>query len=319
VISSDYYHLSNNCSLYRNSAEYDGEILYSNDEILVAMFNKGENDSFLQTFETPQYFPTTDGFCVSLRYKKDEGPFKKGEILFEYDSFLDGVPSSGYRLNCAFMDFFGINFEDAIIITESAAKKMKSIKYEKQLIFVYSYSIFKHIYEDSKYGFIPEVGQYINGKTIYYSCEPKNHKSKSTKHYLQSLNLLDFSEVINDKLQFNTTQNYCKIGHAKISDIKLHTINKVGLIDKELQRRVSAIDKDYKTKCSYVYKDLSEILGEEYSKQLMVNHYLMVNYKTLNIKIDELAYIIELELVKESSTTVGDKLANRFVQSLSIK
>jgi hypothetical protein len=45
----------------------------------------------------------------------------------------------------------------------------------------------------------------------------------------------------------------------------------------------------------------------------------MVNYKTLNIKIDELAYIIELELVKESSTTVGDKLANRFVQSLSIK
>jgi hypothetical protein len=313
TISSDWIHLSNSSNLFKCIAEYDGEILYTNDDILVVCFYKSEENIILQTLETPKYFPTTDGFAISLRYKKDEGKFQKGELLFEYDSFIDNLPCPGYRLNSAFFNFFGINFQDAIVITESAAKRMRSIKYEKQLIFVYSYSIFKTIYPESKYGFIPEAGQSIDGKVVYCACEPKNNKSKNVKQYLQSLNIIDFSEVINDKLQFNTEQKYCKIENSTISNIKIHRVNNLPLIDKTLQSQINYIIQDYKIRYSFTYKDLVSILGPEYSKQIMSNHYIMVNFKNLGVKLEELVYVIELDLIKDIPTRLGDKLANRLV------
>jgi hypothetical protein len=283
--------------------------MYTNDEILIVCYYKTEEDIVLQTFEVPTYHPTTDGFAITLRYKKHEGKFQKGDLIFEYDSFIDNLPTPGYRLNAAFFDFFGYNFQDSIIITESAAKKMRSIKYEKQLIFVYSYSIFKNIYPDSKYGFIPEKGQKINGKIIYCNCEPKNNRTHNTKQYLQSLNLLDFSEVVNDRLQFNIEQNYCKIENSEVSDIKIHRASQATLIDKGLQKNINNIISDYRKKYSYTYKDICGLLGDDYAKQIMSNHYLMLNFKNLNVKLEELAYIIEIDLIKDIETKPGDKLA----------
>lgn len=314
VIGSDWSYLTSTTRLFRFQAPSDGTVLYSNNEIIIIVLDETRD---LRTFSVPEYIHTSYGFATRIRYKCPVGNFRKDDIIYEYDNFIDGIPSFGYNINTAYFSFFGYNFEDCIVISESLSKKLRSQKIEKITIPIYVHTLFKDMYQDSKYGFIPEINQYINKNVIAISASPKNGSTSSSKikSALRSFNIYDFASIINDEMNFNNKLIVSKIFGAKVRDIKIHSISKQLLIDKKLQQKIEVLKNEYITKIASIAKDVSSILGPEFAKITISNHYLLNNPKNelsdLN-DLNDLCYLIEIELIKDEETKIGDKLSNRY-------
>ena len=307
VIGKDWTYLRDITRLFRVEAEFDGEVLYSNRDLMIILY---DNNS-LKILEIPEVLQTSQSFGTKLRQHKAEGNFKKGDTLYEYDCFIDGVPSFGYNINTAFMPFFGLNFEDSIVASESISDLCRSTKTEIVLIPIYNYSLFKNTYPNSKYGFIPEENQSIKKNVVAVSCSPKI--SKNIKQALRSMNLYDFGDVLNDDLQFNSTPIISKLKDAKVFRIKIHKLNsKMNMIDKTLQKHIELILNDYRIEVSETYKDIRNNIGEELAKKIMISDYIMATAKEYNFNSTDLIYVIELKLTTSLRTKIGDKVSNRY-------
>lgn len=310
TISPNWHYLTSTTRLFRAQAKSDGSIIYSNHELMIVIYDETEE---LKIYECPKYLHTSYGFATSLRFKREAGEFKKGEILYEYDCFIDSVPSYGHNVNAAFFPFFGINFEDCVVVSESFSKKLKSTKVQKILIPVYLHTLLKPIYPNSKHKFIPEVGQKIDKNIVLIVAEPKGINKKST---LRSFNLYDFSSVINNTINFNFNPIVSKLQDAIVSDIRVHCISKnQNLVDRSLKDRIENIKNDYYKYVKEVVKDVNMLLGSEYTTKIAKNYYFLSNPKNdlPDVKdFNDIAYLIEVELIKENITDIGDKISNRY-------
>jgi DNA-directed RNA polymerase beta subunit/DNA-directed RNA polymerase beta' subunit len=74
----------------------------------------------------PYLYPLQDGFMSSISKVKVGDKVKKGQILYDTNFTKDGDLSFGKNLLTAFMSYKGINTDDGIVISESAAKKLVS-------------------------------------------------------------------------------------------------------------------------------------------------------------------------------------------------
>ncbi len=307
VIGKDWTYLRDITKLFRCEAEFDGEVLYANRDIMIVLY--GNNT--LKLLEIPEVIHTSQSFGTKLRSYRNIGEFKQGDTLYEYDCFIGGVPSFGYNLNTAFMPFFGLNFEDSIVASESVSDVCRSVKTETVLIPIYTYSLFKNTYPNSKYNFIPEENQSIKKNIVSISCSPKI--TKNIKQALRSMNLYDFSDVLNDELQFNSSPIVSKLKDAKVFRIKIHKLNaRVNMIDKTLQKNIEAILMDYRIETGNNYKAINNILGEELAKNIMISDYIMTSAKEFKFNSPDLIYVIELRLVSSLKTRIGDKISNRY-------
>lgn len=312
VIGKDYQYLSS--KMFKHVAEYPGTVIYKNPDIMLVLFKPEHKDEFIETFKIPEFIATADKFAMELHYCIEVGDFEAGDLLFEYNSFRNGIYAAGYNINTAYMNFFGMTFEDSIVLSESAAKKMISHKMDKILIPIYSHTLIKPTtYPNSKYGFIPEIGQKINGKIIYSQYISKDNQNK--ENHLATLTLDNLIELLNDDYQYNIKHKFTKLENAVIRDIKIHKFkNSKTLLDSRLRNGLIALYDDYCLRCSKIFKDAVNIVGMDYAtKNILYSHYLMNSHKqNLNISIQDLLYVIELEFVKEYDIKVGDKLANNF-------
>lgn len=312
TIGSNWHYLTNTTRMYRLQSSQPGTVLYSNEDMMIILYDETQE---LKVYDVPPYMVTSSKFATKLRYKRHVGTFQKNEIIYEYDLFNEGIPTYGYNLNSMFFPFFGVNFEDCIIISESAANELKYQKIEKLLIPVYSYSLFKSIYPNSKYGIIPEIGQKIDNNIIAVEAKPLKTTS-NIKSILKSFNMQDFSKVINDSMNFITKPVITKLNDSKIQSLKIHPIgSKWDIIDKDLQLKLESLKTDYFNKLKPYAKDISKTLGPKYAEKLFKSYYLVEGAKTNYIdvpNIRDLVYLIEVELVKEDITGIGDKISNRY-------
>ncbi len=307
VIGKDWTYLRDITKLFRCEAEFDGEVLYVNRDIMIVLYK----NNTLKLLEIPEVIHTSQSFGTKLRNYRSIGDFKQGDTLYEYDCFIGGVPSFGYNLNTAFMPFFGLNFEDSIVASETVSDLCRSVKTETILIPIYTYSLFKNTYPNSKYHFIPEENQSIKKNIVSVSCAPKI--TKNIKQALRSMNLYDFSDVLNDELQFNSNPIVSKLKDAKVFRIKIHKLNsKVNMIDKTLQKNIELILMDYRIETGSNYKEITNILGESLAKNIMISDYIMTTAKEFNFNSPDLIYVIELKLVSSLRTKIGDKISNRY-------
>ena len=83
----------------------------------------------------PKNYPLQDGFLDSEPLVKEGQKVKEGELLFDTNYTKEGRFAFGKNLLVAYMPFKGYNIDDAIVISESAAKKLSS----------------EHLYEFSQY------------------------------------------------------------------------------------------------------------------------------------------------------------------------
>ena len=163
VIGNKFKYYTENSEEYNFIAKANGQVLYTNDDFMVCIF---ENDDELHVFSTPKIKIISVKYATTLRYKHPIGRIIKGNIVYQYDSFIGNVTSNGYNVDVGFLNICGYNFEDAIVVSESFAKKSLMIKKEKVLIPIYTYSLFNLLYSNSKHKFIPEEGNPINGNII---------------------------------------------------------------------------------------------------------------------------------------------------------
>jgi len=315
TIGSNYRHLTYNCNHFRLTAQDNGEVIYKNNNIMVLIYYNKHSTSKHETevYDISPIQQCSSLYSTRLTYCVEEGRFNKGDILYEYDSFKNGLPTYGYNLWTAYLPFFSYNHEDAIVISESAAERCKGTKTETVLIPIYTYSLFKHIYPDSKYRFIPERGQKINDTTICVSCVAKNSNTTDPADYLKQMCITDFSTMVNNEHQFSYRPIPSRIQGAKIHDIRIHQHVNKGPIDASLSNIIKRMYEDYQLYCLDIYQELMDITSKEEAVKTIGKYY--INTKTLSkthFDLSNLLYVLEVTVEKEYSVSIGDKLANRY-------
>lgn len=311
VIGAQFRHLTDNSTSFKLQAPSDGSITYQNNELMIVIYNTKYGDA-IETYETPHIRTCSGLYSTALRYRRELGPFKQGDILYEYDSFNFGLPSYGYNTWTAYVPFFGFNHEDAVVVSESFCKRAGSTKSETITIPIYIHSLFKNIYSDSTLGFIPDVGQEINGNTL--AMASVTHK-KNVMQMLKSMNIIDFTSFVNNKLYFKSNPIPCRIKNGKVVDIKIHRMSKQPLIDKQLQNTLEVELRDYLEKVKGTIGSLQQHYNNtQFIRDIISSHYILErdHAKHMDYNLQGLAYIIEVKIAKENTTTLGDKLANRY-------
>jgi len=326
VISSDYFTLVNSSHFGIKLAEDDGEVLYKNSDILIIHYT---NLDKVVDIHIPPIQKVSGIFATKLRFTLDVGTkFKKNDILMNYDCFLNGIPSYGYNVFTAFMPFFGFNHEDAITISESFSERARYTSTEKIFIPIYEYTLLQEIYknQDNSYIYIPSVGQHIQDSVVCCAIAPREmgfsnyndlkNKIQMTLKSMSLSDLLSFGFSGDNKFAIDKIKS--KIENGIVSGIKIHRFkapNTQNMIDPKLEATLDQLYLKYGEFISDIYNDLSKQFNYQYVNQIFKKYYLYIDKSTGNrgtISLNNLCYLIELEISKDCKTVTGDKLANRY-------
>lgn len=108
-------------------AEDDGYIVDIKFNLLVVQYVSQEEPTQIEVPET-----TVSNECViTLNYKYNiNEKFYKGDILIDSAVSKDGVFSPGANILTAYLNWYGYNYEDGIVLSESAAVKFTSVSKE---------------------------------------------------------------------------------------------------------------------------------------------------------------------------------------------
>jgi hypothetical protein len=205
VISNDYKNLTNSSDMGIYIAQEDGKVYFNDNDVIIFYLN---NSKKLTEKFIPQIKKSADNFGSTLRYSLKEGDeFKKGDIIYEYDCFRNGIPSFGYNVFTAYTTFFGFNHEDSAVISESFANKARVNFIKKLYIPIYDYSIFYPIYQHVKDSniYFPAEGQKLENDTFLAKLQPKQnnviYNARDMKNKMLSLfknmNLSEFLNIQN--------------------------------------------------------------------------------------------------------------------------
>jgi len=205
-----------------------------------------------------------------------------------------------------------VNHEDSLVISETASNLCRGTKSETIILPIYTHSLFKGIYPNSRYKVFPETGQTISEEVVAYKSVPKNNTN--IIYLLKSMNLTDFSSVVGNELQFNSIPITSRLKNGTVVEIRVHRINKYStLIDTSLDSILNEMSTEYFSRVAHVFENLKKNHTEAYSRHVLAKHYVLTNrLGQLKYSIKDLVYIIEIKIAKESRTTYGDKIANRY-------
>ena len=316
VIGENYTYLSNSSQLFKLTAKYPGEVIYTNDDLMIVHYPQTENGPHTPTYETPAINTCSGLYATRLRYKRDVGPFNVGDVIYEYDCFRQGVPSYGYNLWTAYMSFFGYNHEDALVISEDVANRCRSTKCETILIPIYTHSLYKMNVYPGAFGFIPDVGQELNGQTIAYKSQLK--AGRNIMQQLKAMNITDFTSALDNCIAFSTHEITTRVKNGRVTDLRIHRIGgkdqNRALVDKTLQLAIDRIVQSYVVKLQTFIGQLEHtgVPKDMISNQIARNYVLQKKADLSDFDKRELAYLIEVQVTGESTTSIGDKFANRY-------
>jgi DNA-directed RNA polymerase subunit beta len=100
-------------------ARNDGVVASVTSSQIVVMGTEGDED----VYRLQKFVRTNQGTCSNQRPKVNKGDrIRKGQVLAEGSSTDDGKLALGQNIVCAFMSWYGYNFEDAVIISRRLVK-----------------------------------------------------------------------------------------------------------------------------------------------------------------------------------------------------
>lgn len=326
VISNEYYGFVENSTFGILIAKDNGKVVFNNQEIMVIYYN---NLKTIKIYQIPLYKITAEIFSSQLRFAlQQEATFKKDDIIYSYDCFRNGFPSYGYNLMTGYFNFFGYNFEDSMIISESFAKKAKSTYCEKVYVPIFEYTLLQPLFQNDSNSLIyfPNIGQQLDSNGLICSQlktnDDENTSIADKKNKMMRLfNSLSVSDLINihknqNLTQFSVDYYKSKIKNGKLTGIKVHRLkSKKALIDQKLSNQLSLLFNNYvEHHIIPQYSELKMELGEAYARQVTKSHLIYYNdTKTTNRDLLKNAiYLLEFEVTKEIECFDGDKLCNRY-------
>ena len=325
IISTDYRNITNSSSYGIYLAIDDGTVVYKNNDIIVIHY---KNINKIEIREIPFIKKTMGIFSSSLRHCLSKGQsFEKDDVIYEYDCFINGVPSFGYNAYTALIPFFGYNHEDGIVVSESFANKARHKYIEKLIIPIFEHTLLQPIYKniENSFTYFPAVGQKIKGEVLTVKIEPKitdYHSMSDIKQkiliMLKSMNLSDMIGFNQGNANFSTEPIESKIKDGFVQSYRIHKLrDDVKLIDENLQTIIDEMHAAYfKNYVISAYMDLNETFSEDYCKFIMAKYFVFSNRKdnitTNRNDLINAAYIIECDVYKEECIEVGDKICNRY-------
>lgn len=188
---------------YKNSGEYD-----------IIHINRARNI-------TEDYgYAVND--CISDKNVGDT--IQENEFLYKSDNYDDyGNFSYGVNLKAVYLAWKNMTYEDAIVISESAAKKLTSYKVEKTMISINGNDILLNLYGDTNnYKSFPKVGDYVDSKILVAS----RRRDKRTALYdLQTTKMTEI-DPSNDDLTYTgggTVVDIDVFSNASLTDLRKRT------------------------------------------------------------------------------------------------
>lgn len=298
-------------------APYDGIILCDKYDILYIYYNdpKGDRVAF-------EYIPKIKKLVnnvLNLRKTRPIGPFKKGDILFDYTGQTDeGIPRIGYRANIMFSSWMGFCAEDAFVMSESFSRKAQ-IDYGDKL-YIPITKKFKYIKNSLGKYFTPKGGFQDRNFLMYAKIDPSlnmdseiiNITEENSKYYINYIEGLEDAEILEIKVH--------KINPEPFKDVAKEYVYSPSLI-----QEVAGLYNDQYLEYKEMYETYTKA-GAVKDTRTMVNQ-LFVAYKSnpklpqkllasvaeaFNIVEKDIDYIIEVDILQTVPTTLGDKFANCF-------
>jgi DNA-directed RNA polymerase subunit beta len=324
VISNTYYTITNSSKLGIRIAEDDGEVLFQDDYLIIYVYKNLQQSC---TDYIPKLQKTHSVYCSELRHCLKTGDkFRKGDIIWEYDCFYDGIPSFGYNTHCLFIPFFGYNHEDAIVASESFCERASYKRVERIFIPIYEFTLLKKLYSDveGSLKYFPNIGQKINGEIVCAILRPK--ASTLSTHVIDSRsernNIISMLKLmnINDLLTFNSENSLfrsenitSKIKDGIVTGIRIHKLRKdVSLIDIEFENVLNYLCVKYGEILMQKHSELMTNFNENFVKYIITNNYYITKSSLPQDISKNAIWILEFEISKEDKTYVGDKFANRY-------
>ncbi|MEM4385332.1 MAG: hypothetical protein QXD03_02155 [Candidatus Anstonellales archaeon] len=294
VLSDNWEYLSF-APMFRRVAEYDGEVLYSNDDFIIVMFRDGDRD-FIEVIDAPVIKNIYSYYAISIRNRLSGGDeFREGDMIYEYDSFIEGIPSFGYNLFTCYLPWFGFNHEDAVVISESAADRMVSLKTEDIVIPIYENSVFDAIFSNSKYKIFPDIGFRLDSSGVLGRRLIFSKKACSDNIIKSAIKKDDIVTRLNNGIVYDVsitkTRKDARLVHDSMNEI------------------FDRMYRDYVSRIYEYYKPISEVLGDEFARRIMIEKYLEPKYPD---SIKDIYYLVRITVAREDKLELGDKITTRY-------
>lgn len=98
---------------------------------------------------------------------------KKNQIIAEGANIKDGIISNGINILCGFMSYFGYNFEDGMVVSESTAKRFTSVHLETQELY---------LTEDDDISYFVNLGDQLKKGDIMVTYSPTVYDVETLQH-----------------------------------------------------------------------------------------------------------------------------------------
>lgn len=254
-------------------AKNDGEVLYKDKHMMVIRYADGTIDLILST-------PYT-------RFN-NKIQFKKNDILMDSIVMKNGIISNGTNLLTAITPFYGWNYQDAVVISESCAEKLTSRHDVDLEIFLEENEILDPI--DGYY--LPKVNSILNPGDLIYRKRRISYNNKK--------------ELFKEPVEVYSDGTY-KVYGIEIYPQNLNTTNrKYELV---MKRILVQLD-NYRKK---VWKELEEkgLSSREIENILYIAKKPKQETFKMSSNKELTGTYIKIKLINDEPAIVGDKLANR--------
>ena len=124
------------------------------------------------------------------------------EFIYRSDNYDDdGNFSYGVNLKAIWLAYKNLTYEDGVVISESAAKKLTSYKVEKTMFTINGNDILLNLYGDEKnYKSFPKVGEHVDSKILVAS---RRREKRTLLYDLQSGRMMNVDPTTDDIIYTN--------------------------------------------------------------------------------------------------------------------
>ena len=292
IVQSGIEGMYSNYTSFLYTAKDDGTVIYKNKDIVIVKYNNG-------TFQTLHvgyrklYISVLDFYHV---YYNVGDTFKKGDIIAESNFMKSGKICLGKNLRVCITPYYGLNYEDAIVLSERVRreKMFTSVHYKEIVIEVPKNKVLLNITDNKDtYKVIPNIGDHVKRGEVIAK--------------LKTIDKERFPSVIFEKCSDVKSDE-----DGEVIDVKVYA-NKWNTDFEQFNDFVKSSIAKNKIERDNLVKEVSEYLNSDELEQLVstldINKSEKNNYKYKGDVIDGVR--IELTLKYDRDLQIGDKLANR--------
>ena len=135
--------------------------------------------------------------CSGLKGKEQGDIVKADELLYATPSYSeDGSFAYGVNLKAAYIPWYGLTYEDPIVISEKAAEKLTSYKVDQVYVSINGNNVLLNLYGNSQVNqALPQIGEHTYGNILCASRE-KNSRTVMYDFEFEKMNHIQYSDSI---------------------------------------------------------------------------------------------------------------------------